>query len=771
MRIIIDKFQLYDGKNHAVEVTDADTYKTARHLILQSKLSHIEIHKDILVSIAPYIHWFNDVPELKNEITPKSELVRKYTNCQISEELDNESIIDLGLLNSMVVPADNDLFQHFFGTYPPQELTSISTIYKLAKIVNDKKEFLANSYLKKLWRASLSKLLDNCSEVLKKIILPIIDTDELVAEIIAEGIYCSKSKNYLENYLHDNKRLFIEMGLSTEIVHELISLQSLMYETDTRFEKKMQHFVLDNLRSGIINFDEISGNYEGELLAILDISPQLDLNSYGILLEKFTGKLNPIQQQKLLSLCMPEYTEPPHIEGLNLSKQTELWKKWAIEHFIPYKFYFDTAIEKSNSELDNIETGSLMFSDWFFANYGSIINDANIFTNLGVVDHVRTQMDEDSTRVIWLIIDGLPAHYSSILSGTLKKHGINKVDLNWSLATLPTITELGIPIMLSGRFQSSFDKKEKREELLKRGFHSEKKCLYTTKQSEFQKYLKSEYNLCCIHTHEIDTLMHKGDSEFDKTRDEAVVQILDNRILMIANIIKQNPDSVYKLIISTDHGATKCLKNGQGIKNTKLNESAKSNPGERCVALVDNLKKEIIDPQEIYLLKKEISRNNEDWAIARGYHYFGSNDTGYRHGGLSPEEVVVPVMFCEIAPSHEAELIFRYISTKDLRFGKTEKDFRIKVKNAGSTTVEILEIVVAEDPNCILNLPAKIISEGELNLTGNIKIPQKFKSKSKGGKLSLNLAVKSQIMGHEITKNFIITVATEKDDFEDDFEF
>src|SRR5690606_37449981 len=131
-------------------------------------------------------------------------------------------------------------------------------------------------------------------------------------------------------------------------------------------------------------------------------------------------QLSTIQEQKLLSFCIPEYIHPPDISGLSLVQQSETWKRWAIDSFIPYKFYFDTAKERSDSDLENIENGSLSFSDWLFANYASIINDASIFSNLNVIDHVRNHMDEQATKVIWLIVDGLPAYYSTILSGTLK---------------------------------------------------------------------------------------------------------------------------------------------------------------------------------------------------------------------------------------------------------------------------------------------------------------------------------------------------------------
>lgn len=772
MRVIIDPFRLHNSSVATLEICDISTYKLARNIILQARINGVEIGQDLLVVNSPFIHWFNDVPEIVKKVTPKGVLCERNPTCKIPEDLDDENIINLDLLSLNLIPVENELFHHFFGMYPPQELLNISTIYNLAKIVRDKRQVLSNAYLRNLWNITLFKLINSSSELIKKNVLPLVELDVSFAEIICEGIYCSKNIFFLENWVHENRRVLSEADIDIEDFRRIISQQpSSVYDLDKKSEKVMEAFIKSNLQEGNLSYIDLSGNYQGEISAVLALKPQLDFSTSRLLQEKFAGKLSTIQEQKLLSLCIPEYMDPPEMSGLSLVQQSETWKQWAVDSFIPYKFYFDTAKERSDLEMANIEKGSLSFSDWLFNNYASIINDASVFSNLNVIDHVRNLLDEKSNRVIWLIVDGLPAYFSTILSGTLKNHGINKIDLNWSLATLPTITELGIPIMISGRFECNIDKTQSRSSILSKGFTDDKKCIYTTKVSDFQKSLESDFDLCCIHTHEIDTLMHLGDHEFDKSRAESAASILDNRIAMIADIIKQNPESKFKLVISTDHGATKCLQNAQGVKNSKLNEAAKRKPSERCLVLNDVLKSEVFDPEEIYLLKNEVSKNTDDWAIARGYRYFGSNDTGYRHGGLSPEEVVVPVMFCEIAPLIEAKLTFRYIGVKDLRFGKTEKDFRIKVKNLGDTSIEIISFDILEDKNCMVNLPVKIGPHGDIILEGSIKISQKFRGMSKGGKLSLNLAVKCQIMGHQISQNYTLIVATEKDDFEDDFEF
>lgn len=771
MKIIIDPFHLHHPPPGTMLVTDEKSYIDARNRILNNRLRGKMEDSNIHVFTLPFISWFSDIPEMIMRVSPLSILESKNPHIALPIGLEDEDIMSLGLLDSSVLPTESKIFHHFLCIHQPVGPAGLDGVYQLAKVVTQKKAILSHPYLTKLWEATINKLLQQCSSIIQKLLEPIMAKETTFSLIIAEGVYCCKNAMFFEHWLHENSRQFMEMGISRNTLESLFQDKFLVLEVDDKFERTLTNFVKAHLANGLMKYSDLSGCYVGEMDALLFLEPQLELAQYGMLIEKFTAKIDGAQKQKLLQLCVPEYATPPVIEG-NLPEQAELWKKWAVENFIPYKFYFDEISERSESVLLNIETGSLAFSDWFYSNYKSIIADTNIFTNLAVVDHVRSLLEESNCKVIWLIIDGFPAQYTQILNAVLKAHGINKIDLNWSMATLPTITELGVPLMLSGRYQASIDIStiNKRQELLSKGFE-DKKCCYTNKLADFRKSLEVEFDLCCLHTHEIDKTLHKVDGEFDQSRVSEVERILNNRVKMISEVIKSNADTRFKLVISTDHGATKCLKNGQNIRNVKLDAAVKNNPRERCVELTGSLENEVVDPNEMYVLKKEMSKNCNDWAIARGYRYFGNNDAGYRHGGLTPEEVVVPVLFCEIASVTEASIHLRYIGTKDLRFGKTEREFRVKVRNTGLTAIEIVKAEVVEDRNCVFDLPIKIDPESEGNLQGAIKISQKFQSQAKGGRLPLNFILTCLVMGKEVTQQAQCVVITEKDEFEDDFDF
>lgn len=773
MKILIDHYHLYKtGKNDFV-VADEITFQQARGVLFNNAVKGSMDVDTIHVYQAPFTNWFDDLPSFVELITPRTVLTGKYPGIDLPAELSDTAIHSLGLIEQSVAPSEREIFKHFFGSDMPQDAITINVLYTLAQICATKRQSFDNAYLSSLWRSIISSLRSPDTQFLNALAEPLMQVNAEFAEVIWEGIYCAKNKMYFERWQHDHARYLHDLDIEPRQLQELLQPQQIPeLPFNSRFEKLIYRFIVEGFQKDVKDFNIISGAYSSEADALIYLKPNLALYDYQLLSERFAGRLSYPQQQSLHFLCRPVFTPVPELDGLSLAEQNEKWKNWAIKSFIPFKFYYDELAEVEPDILMKIHEGSTTYSDWLFTNYRAILNNTNILTNLDVVTQIRGFLNNPGTKVVWLILDGFPAYYTPALRGILKKFGINKVDLNWSLATLPTITELGIPIMLAGTYDNSIAQQDlnDRQGLLHKAL-TDKRCHYTTKLNDFKRILEREGDLCCLHTHEIDTLLHKNDSEFDTSRAAQIEEILERRIKMISDIIKESTDKRIKLVISTDHGATKCLNKGQKIKNIRLEEAVKDRARERCVALQGSLAHEQIDHEEMYLLETSVSQNRADWAIARGYKYFGKHDSGYRHGGLSPEETIVPLLFCEMSASIEAQVQLRYIGIKDLTFGKTEKDFRIKIKNNGQTAIEIIAFSVIEDQNCIFDLPIQIAPDADATVRGSIKIPQKLQNKARGGRLELTFNMDCLIMGERNIQQLQCIVATTKDEFEDDFDF
>ncbi|MCF2503767.1 hypothetical protein L0663_10295 [Dyadobacter sp. CY107] len=772
MKVIIDPYKIYKSARKNLLVVSESTYVISRTSLLDYFVSGKEDFENIHVTEHPFTKWYDDLGEHLQVIKPVKVLAEKFPQARISEDLSDNDVISLNLLDIPIEPSEREIIKHFLGIILPTNLNAISiysAIYTLAQAVNANRQAFEQGYILRVWKTRLSSIAIDCDAFTKAILQPVIDVDHAYCYMLTLGIYGSKSKAFYEHWVEDVALEFLKRCIKVESIQGIIPNIHPALPINDKAEAVMKRFFEENLRSKRLGLNDFSGYYPAELEALLSVPRKIDLITYDLLLEKFSLIIDQRQQNALKKLIIPELAPVPSLTGLSIQQQAVLWKEWAVSSFIPYKFYYDEAEIVDSKALSLIELNAVLFGDWLFENLGSVLNEDDIYTNIDIVKTVREHMKNNSS-VIWLIIDGLAGQYTSTLETVLKSNGINRIQTNWSFATLPTITELAIPITISGRYGRSIEDSDfsNRANLLKKAF-PDKVAIYSSQASEFHTSLNKTFDLCCLHVRDIDTEMHKSERDFYSGRTAEIERHLEKYVGIVSALMRKAPERKMSLVISTDHGATKCLMNEQMIKNQKLNELAQSRPRERCVPLTAQLEIETWEKQDIYMLGKAVSRNKFDWAIARGYKYFGRNDSGYRHGGLTPEEVIVPVLTGCILELDVIKLSIRPIGFNEFRFGKSERNFKFRIRNSNINSIQISKVTVLQEKDTIFHLPLDIPANAEADLTGTIKLHPRLKAHSKDGKLNLELAVKYTLLGHHYEDVINLDILTERDEFENDF--
>ena len=771
MKIYHDKYHLKKQTTETLEVFNDETYVKARREISSFFANGKANYKFLHLHKHPYSEWFKDLPDWIEVISPRSVLSEKYHKIALPTNLSNDDIIELGLIDLEIEPTEKEIIKYYLGQSLPTDLSKIDSLYTITQIAIEKSDSFNKKYIKRVWEDFFRLQIEKVNVQTSNILKPIMALNLEICHIISESIYCRKDAAYIEEWLHINAQIFRKIDVSTKSIMNLLSDTIINLKPNILYDTKLVSFCTNRLHKKEVLWSSLSGYYNAEIVAILDLKPRLSSEDLISLFKKYATLILDKQKHELSKLVIPTLEAIPLIEGVPFDNQVEKWKNWAINSFVPYKFYLDNQFnEIEKGEISKIEKMSECYSDWLFDNLESIYRQDLTLTNLDIIVKINQDLLESNHKIIWLIIDGLPAFYQSLLESVLKENGINKITTEWSFAVLPTITEVCIPTMLSGKFESHIGDFDRTNILINAS--NQLRCTYTSKPIDFRKGISSpDVDIACIHALEIDNLLHKNDSEFDEGREHEIRRILQKLIGTISKVISSSTKRKVKLIISTDHGATKCLENGRNITNPKLLEAAKDKPRERCIKLEGRLRNENIDKSEMYVLHKEISRNIDDWAIARGYRYFGRNDSGYRHGGLSPEETIVPIMFCEISNVEAQMLSINNLTVKELVFGKTEKDFIIQIRNTNTANIELIDVSIFEDNNCIFELPQKINTNDYLSLSSSIKLPKKFKQNAKNGELNININIKYSLLGEPIEQKHTLTVLTEKDEFGDDFDF
>lgn len=773
MKIYLDPFGLR-APSEALEVVDDSSYVAARRLLLAFFRNPASPSRDVVVRQEPWTLWFEDLPKtLAVSISPLALLREKHQTATLPGNLTDKDVQELNLLSDpSIEPTVAGITKHFFSDlFKSPATVEPATVYRLAKFVAQKPISLTKRFLRQLW----SQHLEHFPIALE----PLKAADVQFAKAIAEGIYLGGRREFSSDWEHEytvwlKKSFHIQINDLQQL--KLLSWSSRPFkitDADSKLEAKVAQLVSNELKKGTPPLETLTGRYIGELRAFLSADIKVDAELLQTIENRFSDilSMNPQLHEQIRSRITPELTSPPDAADLSelpLLQQLRTWQDWAIKSFIPFKFWLDQVKHPSSELLEIVEQHANQYGDWLFANYSSLIDDERILTNTNVRQRVLDLLAPTDSRLIWLIIDGFPDAYTPLLLAALKKHGLNRIKVEYSLTSLPTITQIGIPALLNGMRPDadSFIPNNRKEALVQA--YPDYNVVFSNQVRDFAGTLNSESDLCCLHWRELDSYQHKEDREIEGTRAEYIGHELDKRIGLLAAAMSQTPDRRTRLLISTDHGATRCLRNESGISNKKIKEAAVE-PHERCIKLVGKLKDEQLDPLETYQLTKELTHNLDDWVAARGYRYFGSNDSGYRHGGLSPEETIVPVLIAEVSDLIVNELTVKYFGTKELELGKTFKDVQIRINNPNGFTVVLQALSIVEDSKAQFILPITIEPNGNVTLKSSLKLPLSLRPQ--GGYINVTAFIDYVVQGELYTNQTIFTLPIQQANELDDFDF
>lgn len=757
MRIILDEYKLQEQDTDCFIVDDKASYLQARKFILKHKLGKKPEETKLLVQKHPFSKWFSDLEKEEDfefqVLLPSNMLIQRYGPYGVDQDLTEADIIQLNLVKNGIEPRETPILNSYIGGFLYEDLLLKERLLYLTSFISGRAKFIKSS---KYLTRKLHKYLENL-ESKERVAIAIINIirnlEAEVCSLLSEVIYASNAPDVLKEVIHENTfELKDKLGVSANELTSFLEKSHCVFRADEKLDSKLHGYFVQLFRSDRKSFFKLKPSYGVALRAFLKVSKVLSSTEKEWILENYSSFLSPELEKDIQALVKPVLVQPPAIQDLTLSDQYLKWAEWAINSFIPYKFFLDK-INPTEEELQKVEAYSCQYSDWLFENYNELIHSTK-HSNFHIVDRIHDWLYKADTSVIWLIIDGFPAAYSNLLQSILKSHDIKKISNTYRIAALPTITEIGISTQINGKFESSSSYTTNRQTALENAF-STKKVVYSNEVKNFSRLLsENSFDVCCLHWKAIDEFMHKEDSQIDGERIDEVAYLLEKRIAEISHAMKANISKKVKLFISTDHGQTKCLSKGKSINSKALKDLMKDKPKERCVQLTSSIKKENIDPNEVYHLTAQKSEGKSDWLIAKGYRYFGNFDYGYRHGGLSPEETIVPYLSCEIADDTLIDLIIKYSGSEELELGFT-KPLRLQIENKNNVHIQLNKISVDEDKNCLLPLVA-IEPISSTVIEGNIKLPKTLEINNDKAFIYVNISY--NLFGDEINFKAKVTV-------------
>ena len=294
---------------------------------------------------------------------------------------------------------------------------------------------------------------------------------------------------------------------------------------------------------------------------------------------------------------------------------------------------------------------------------------------------------------------------------------------------VPTETEVCKKCLFSGESERVSVKNRTYKQIIEEDwsiFLSDKKIKYLSNLGALKKKREKEYDMYFLNYCNVDELLHKDEDELGINHLEKIYNELANFVFLVIDFSKRlKIEDKLSIYICSDHGSTKIQEKMPNYIDRKYYNNKSEDKHHRFVTVsdsqIDNLPSHV--ESNCYVIKKDEFGLTENILIAKGYSRFVRTTTKYYvHGGLSPEEVIVPFVVFRKVSEEPKEILF-YLEQNTFRYS-VKSSILFNLGNVNDYEVNNVEIGIRNN-----NIESEYVKFRRIKAKDkiNIEIPARFK--------------------------------------------
>lgn len=404
--------------------------------------------------------------------------------------------------------------------------------------------------------------------------------------------------------------------------------------------------------------------------------------------------------------------QPPKPAFPDISWDAETMLSWATEDYLPYQSWCDTQ-ERFDPELYNIGD---RFSEWLMNKWHDIhANSKRMVFN--ILPNKAAELRRAGTVNLVLAVDNLSWALSETLRSLFQEQGYFLTKAEPYLAMVPSETEISKKCLLAGAVGYQQIDNINYKGLIEKGwvpyFH-ENAFRYISDIGGLSKIQSIDAATYVVNYLAVDKAMHKSADEIGMPHRDHIQHLLKKLVeKCMAFIEKHGLQESIRIHVVSDHGSTRIPTDIQNDLDLPFFRS----PGftahsHRYVSVSDAQFTSLANvlKEDCFFLPAIKFLNPENVLCARrGNRFLPTDKTSYVHGGLLPEEMIVPYMVFDPA----------IIPIQDLTVLLKKKEFRyrmetveLEIGNPNDSVVEQIQVSllngnVDSDPERIVLLNGK----------------------------------------------------------------
>ncbi len=697
--ILIDVDRLLDDQKATTVVEKVadypDAYLALREAIHNGSCVRLHVrHPTVATWLKRCADSYGDQHIVLRVYTPRAALQEQW-GMKIPSEVSDQDILHSGLLALQIAARTGQDFwdivlDHFYGSSFAYQTFPLGD---LSVLLND-----YNPFIKQTLRSRLTQWKRRAdSEATKAIVQRLVDDpvslrhDLLSYKVLQHYPPAVGYKVLGEETWDLFKKVRMELG-DLEHNREDISaaLQQIEYYLTDRCEQvtcTVDVEMLLNQMSGYLpeefNYIERLIQHRPEYLteALLQHIAQRFYSIRNTLEKVFVG---------LRRMLRPTVPEAPDI-----SWNASQWLTWIVNFYMPYYTWLDAQTKRDPV----VAEYAFLFADWFYEHFITLKNGESQHFAFNALYQEREHMVVDDAITLVLIIDNLNFVYFEELQQQLNQQGFSLKEVKPLFSLIPTATHISKRALIAGQGdQVDFNDAHYPTVVAKtwEPLLGKKKARYLQNIGELQKERSLTHSVYFLNYLLLDMALHQDNRDTGRSHAEVIHEHLVALAKAVADFTKRfQIDHRLNLYVISDHGSTRIPQEAVNVIDQKFFRSLASEEKKhhRFLPLSDAKLRNLpqVASTQCYLIDRKKFKTYENYLIARQYYRFlKTQEHFYVHGGLTPEEVVIPfARFTSVSviPEHPT----MHFINKEFRYA-VKSHIQVELGNPNTFPLQALSI-------------------------------------------------------------------------------
>jgi hypothetical protein len=673
-------------------------YVSSYDKIVQS--IHLEQELVVLVTEKSVFRWLSALKDKYKEVVIEERNLRQQLQAQIGiavpEYVSDQKIIESKLLE-LKIPSDLNssfddyLLRIFIGDF----ILTPASFHNIVSFVSQYdsqrwQDVMRRPLVKEIFQSRLKILRENFQKTNRKAELQLLDWLTESPEILSQNLYALRAladyptalgKRVLGTYFKELSGLNLDLTKLSEGRHKKLIDEISVYLDKTT--KNIDTLSISELVGQVSGFLEIEFEYIHRVL----ISGKIEIDED--LIRKIQRKFKQLK-------ISPKYAQALDDLGLLISKpkpstpqqdwKEKDWIDWAVREYLPYRFWLED-IGRLDNEIADIAG---MYADWLYENYSNLLYHSERMAWKALLN-LKDQIKEHDGVVLVVLVDNLNSKFYPDLRNQLQHSGYYEHQVTFCISNLPSCTEVSKKSILTGHY-SPFTGTSYSQPLVNAWQGKlNKKVRYLSGIGALRSVSKRDADVYFLNYLPLDITLHQ--SEFNTGISHA--QAIRSYVTALAQDIKSFAKELHAeqnllLIITSDHGSTKIPKDGINVIKGDFYKKKAIDAHHRYIEISDEevLKLREVPNYECYLFDRDLFELPSNYLVARRLYHFSSVDENvYVHGGLTPEETLIPLAIYKPVTMVASPLDVQLVSSKKLYLG-TKVDLKFEVTNLNNYSSE-----------------------------------------------------------------------------------